>query len=447
MSIGGHFFKNYRSELRVAAQPRARRISGRAQSPVPGGTAAGLNKTPTTMSNELTIIKRENVELIASNAPQAYTENQVSRQRCLAAGQSIIDAITANGMTDDLDLQAATYIERARKTVRKMYDKRSPVTKIFDEIRTQFTSMEAAIDPTKRDSIPYRLQQLRNEYARKKRDEEERRRRAAIIEQQRQAAVTKYRGDVEWEYTARFNTYHNNALNTLNAIFSAITLDNILEQEKKINGFPTTLPDGFLTVANCTVQLPPNVAADELRTIRQKVLDTLLPRFSEQFDSSLTDRKLELVQILPSKRQELERAAKATADEAERIRKDMEMKEAAMAARRQQELAAAQSLAAQEAKLQQQKTEVNDLFAATAVATPTYQPKTSVKKHLTLLNPEGIMPVLSLWWKEEGCHLTVAELSKMFKKQITFCDKLANSATPQLIEDESVYYEEEVKAK
>ena len=85
------------------------------------------------------------------------------------------------------------------------------------------------------------------------------------------------------------------------------------------------------------------------------------------------------------------------------------------------------------------------LFDAQAT-TSTYQPKTKVTKKINLLNPEGIMPVISLWWSKEGCTLSVEELSKMFKKQITFCEKLANK-DELFIQNESVEYVDEVKVK
>ena len=75
-----------------------------------------------------------------------------------------------------------------------------------------------------------------------------------------------------------------------------------------------------------------------------------------------------------------------------------------------------------------------------------YQPKTKVTKKINLLNPEGIMPILSLWWSKEGCTLTVEELAKMFKKQITFCEKMANKEDI-FVNDENVEYVDEVKAK
>ena len=405
-------------------------------------------KTAIIMSNEIAIIKRENVELIVSNAPTAYNENQVSHQRCLDAGKKLLDTIHQQGMNDQLDQQAAQFIEKARKTVTKMNDKRAPVTKLFDEIRRQFTTMENEVDPSKKDSLPYQLQQMRNEFAAKKRAEEERRRRAAIIEQQKQASIAKYRTDVEEDYRRVFNGVLNTALNSLTALNQKITLDNFDEMEKQINAFSSELPEANLSASRSMVLLPTNVPADELAKIRQQVLDKLLPKFREQYDSDIIDRKLELSTILPSKKQELERAAKASAEEAERIKREMQEREAAEAAAKERERQEREAKEAAAAQMQQQKNEMASLFDGAAASVQTYQPKTSVKKRINVLNPEGILPILMLWWQEDGCTLSVEELTKTFKKQITFCEKLANAKEgARFIEDESVCYEDEVKAK
>jgi transcriptional regulator len=58
-----------------------------------------------------------------------------------------------HGVSDQRDQQAAQFIEKARKTVSKMNDKRAPVTKLFDEIRRQFTIMENEVDPSKNGGI------------------------------------------------------------------------------------------------------------------------------------------------------------------------------------------------------------------------------------------------------------------------------------------------------
>ena len=112
-------------------------------------------------TQEVAIIKQENIQTIISVAPQSYRDNKLSREKCEAAGQEILDAIMQSGMTDELDQRAALYIEKARKTVKKMNERRSPVTKLFDDIRKEFTAMESAIDPAKSNTIPYILQQHR----------------------------------------------------------------------------------------------------------------------------------------------------------------------------------------------------------------------------------------------------------------------------------------------
>ena len=389
------------------------------------------------MSTEVAIIKRENVELIASTAPQAYSENQVSRQRCLAAGNTLLATIQQQGMNDELDQQAASFIEKARKTVKKM----------FDEIRTNFTSMESDVDPTKKDSVPYQLQQFRNEFAAQKRRQEEERRRAAMIEQQKQASIAKYRTDLEEDYRRVFNGVLNGSLNKLMGINAGITLDNIQQSKETITNYTTTLDE--TPFSRSMVLLPTNVSSEELANIRASVLNRLIANFRELYSSQITKAKQEYITMLPSKEAELKRAAQAASDEeAERIKREIKEREEAEAAKKEQERIEREKKEAAELEMKKQQSEMGALFNTASVSVPTYQPKTAVKKKLVLLNPEGIMPVLSMWWTEEGCKMTVEELTKMFKKQITYCEKRANDKQNSvLIADESVSYEEEVKAK
>lgn len=399
------------------------------------------------MSTEVAIIKRENVELIASTAPQAYSENQVSRQRCLTAGNTLLATIQQQGMNDELDQQAASFIEKARKTVKKMYDKRSPLTKMFDEIRTNFTSMESDVDPTKKDSVPYQLQQLRNEFAVQKRRQEEERRRTAMKEQQKQASIAKYRTDLEEDYRRVFNGVLNGSLNKLMGINAGITLDNIQQSKEIITNYTTTLDE--TPFSRSMVLLPTNVSSEELANIRASVLNRLIANFRELYSSQITKAKQEYITMLPSKEAELKRAAQAASDEeAERIKREIKEREEAEAAKKEQERIEREKKEAAELEMKKQQSEMGALFNTASVSVPTYQPKTAVKKKLVLLNPEGIMPVLSMWWTEEGCKMTVEELTKMFKKQITYCEKRANDKQNSVtIADESVSYEEEVKAK
>lgn len=398
------------------------------------------------MSTELTIIKKENIELIVSNAPTAYEENQVSLNRCIEAGNKLL-AQVQQGMTDELDQQATLFIEKARKTVRKMNDKRAPLTKLFDDIRQRFTYMENTIDPTKNGTVPFLIQQQRNQYAAKKREEEAARQREAMRRQQIEQAKAKYRSDCDADYRNSFRGHLDFYLDGLRDMFGSVTLENYDQRMSDIQYSPVAFPEDYTTVVRSAAPLPASglVPADELQKIRTEVLNSLLPSFKQEFERALANERQRLVDMMPSKRQELQRAAQASAEEAARIKAEMEAREAAEAARIEEERRHREQRQRMKAEMEAKQAEVGGLFDAAQVAKPGYQPKTAVKKRLVPLNAEAFPEIFAFWWTSEGCRLSVEELSKMFKKQVSFCEKLAKDGT--FIQSEHIYYEDEVKAK
>lgn len=396
-------------------------------------------------TQEIAIIKQENIQTIISVAPQSYQDNKVSTEKCIGAGQVILDAIQAQGMTDELDQQAAQYIEKARKTVKKMNERRSPVTKLFDDIRREFTSMESSIDPSKSDTIPYKLQQYRNQFAAAKRKEEEERRRQALERQQAEAARIKMRQDVELDLQQQFQRLITEACNSLVAIDNAITLDNHDTASKQIEAMSIALPANFIENLHAVIWIPPTISQEELRNAEAEAKQRLAKQFNEQYEYEVGTTKQHILDRLPSKRANLERIAKANAEEAARIKAEMEQRQRQEAAEQEAARKRKEEEEKQKAEMARQQAEMANLFGQQQSLQQTYQPKVKVAQKINLLNPEGIMPIISMWWTMEGCHLTVEELCKMFKKQITFCEKLAKEGT--YIEDESVEYVEDVKAK
>lgn len=398
------------------------------------------------MSSELAIIKQENIQTIVSAAPQSYSDNKLSCERCISAGQSILNTITANGgMTDELDKEAALFIEKARKTVKKMNEKRSPVTKLFDDIRREFTVIENAIDPTKADTIPYKLQQYRNQYAAKKRAEEEKRRQEEYKRQQAEQARVKLRQDIEGDFKTQFQTYLNQSINWLTAKDSSVTLENYNTVYSEVKNFSVSLPAGWLQNLHTLIRIPGNVSVDELRQIETDTKERLGKQITEQYTAEIQDNKDFILDRLPSKKANLERIAQADAADAARAKAEMEERQRKEAQEREAERKRREEEEKQKAEMARQQAEMSGLFAEQA-SMQNYQPKVKVTQKIELLNPEGIMPILSMWWSKEGCTLSVEELSKLFKKQITFCEKLANKDNVY-IENESVQYIDDVKAK
>lgn len=399
------------------------------------------------MNNELSIVRPENVQMIAQNAPKIYDDNKQRSMRCTDAGSQLLAEIKEKGMTDDLDQRCAAYLDKSRKTVKLMNEQRSPITKMFDQIRTEFTSMENSIDPAKAGNVPYQIQACRNQFAAKKREEEEKRRREEAMKLQKQQALIKYETDVEEDFKQQFNRYVTQRINELASLNASLALENFDTQSVKIVDYPTTMPADLFNHLTLSV-LVPQIVSDEAAKIRAGVQSRLLARFNEQYTTEIGDYKDTIVDALSSKHAELERMAKANAEEQERMRKELAAKEAAEAARLEEQRKRKEEEEKAAKQLQAQAQEMGNLFDSASVSTPAYTPKTSVKKRIVALDAEGIINIVSFWWSKEGQFMDVDSLTKMFKKQITAVEKYANDkANAEFINSPHVKYEDEVKAK
>ncbi|MCU6767386.1 hypothetical protein OCV73_00215 [Barnesiella propionica] len=400
------------------------------------------------MDDNKLIIKQENVAIIVQSAPQAYEDNLISHDRCLNACRELLDAINQKGMNGDLDQQAAFFIERAKKTVRKMNEKRSPCTKLFDEIRATFTAMENDVDPSKKDSLPYKLQQYRNAYAAKKLEEAERKRREEERRVRIEIACNTYRLNCEEDYKQSFNRTLNAAINEMMSYNNSITLDNYEAQKQAIEQFNVLLSDDWIQNVTSSVILPAELSADELRSIRQSVLNELFPKFKEQYKFEMESNRDDYLDRLPSKKRELETIAKKTAEEAEKLKAELVAREAQEAGRREAERKQKAEQERLEVQMKKQTVEMDGLFGVAQTSILQYQPKTSVKNKIIPLDIDAFPEIFMMWWTHEGITLSVEELSKIFKKQIMFCEKLANDKnSPVHIKSEHIYYGNEVKAK
>ena len=392
----------------------------------------------------LPILRAENVQLIADSAPDTYNSNALSAQRCSDFGQALL-AETQKGMTDELDQRCAEYINKSRKTLKVMNERRAPITKLFDQIRGEFTAMENSVDVTKKDSIPGQIQAARNAYAALKREEAERIRQEELKKQQREIARQRYRQELEDSYRSQFQTIINFGIGELTRLDQLLTLANYDETSKLIKECNTSFQSIWLKEV---IFKPYELTEEEAQVIRAEVMDDLMNQFAEQYAFDIEEYRDSLLDLLPSKRAELERIAKADAEEQARLKAELDAKLAEEHRRIEQERAQRAEEAKTTQALERSATELGGLFDQQSVADVAYQPKASVKWRITATDANGILAILSLWWSKEGQYLPVDELSKMFKKQITFCEKLANDkANPEQIENNSVIYTEEVKAK
>lgn len=387
--------------------------------------------------------------MIAQSAPQTYDTNALSSQRCAEFGQRLLAEIQSHGMNDELDKRCAEYVDKAKRTVKAMNERRAPITKLFDEIRSQFTGMENTVDPAKKDTVPYQIQQHRNAYAAKKREEAERARREEMARQQRIQSINRYKQDCEDDYKRQFNNAVTNCINELTELNTTLTLDNYDAQSEKIKQFAIELTNDWFRNLPSYAHKPIELADGDCIQIRQEILNHLSAQFKEQYKYEVGEYRDSIVDALPSKKRELERMAQANAEEKARMEAELKAKEAAELRRLDEERRRKEEEAKAAQQVKNTANEMDGLFGQAAVATPVgYQPKTAVKLRVKANGPDGILAILSMWWSKEGMFLPIEELEKMFKKQITFVEKLANDKNhPETIDSPFVNYEEEVKAK
>lgn len=184
-----------------------------------------------------------------------------------------------------------------------MNEKRSPVTKLFDDIRREFTVIENAIDPTKVDTIPYKLQQYRNQYAAKKRAEEEKRRQEEYKRQQAEQARIKLRQDIEGDFKAQFQTYLNQSINWLTTKDNSVTLENYNTVYSEVKNFSVSLPADWLHNLHTLIRIPANISVDELRQFETDTKERLGKQFTEQYTAEIQDNKDFILDRLPSRKQ------------------------------------------------------------------------------------------------------------------------------------------------
>lgn len=396
-------------------------------------------------NNQLALIRPENIQAIMQAAPRHYDGNKASHDRCIDAGLTILNAVRTQGMSDDLDQQAAAFIDKARRTVKAMNERRSPVTKLFDEVRTAFTTLENEIDPARPGTIAYDLQQFRNQYAAHKRAEEERRLREEMARRQAEEAARKFRMDVEDDFKRKFQEMVNGTINKINDIDNCLTLDNYDSSLRTLHMIKETTNNhvpAWIDTLHTSCRIPSGInVADVERDVKQKLRQQL----ADQYLAEVGDTVDYTIDRLPSKRANLEKMAQANAEEAARIKAEMEARQRAEAERMEKERQEREAEDKRKTEMEREAAGMSSLFDQQA-AVAAYQPKTKVTRRINLLNPEGIMPVIALWWSKEGCTLSVDELARMFKRQITYCERLANK-DGETIKHESVEYVDEVKAK
>lgn len=398
------------------------------------------------MATEL--IKVEEFTSLIKSAPDALSKNKNSIMACNQAGQSILDTIEGEGMTDTLDVKAAEYLKKVSVTIKNMQARRSPITQIFDRIRSIFTSDEKAIDPKDTTTIPGKIVQARDQYAAKKRLEEKKRQEEAIRRSNIENEKTSYKAELNRLLFEHYNEYFSQKTRELEQLFNTLSLNAFDLKSKLIREFSLDYPrEHFNKFSKDVTTFYLDQATKS--SIKGEVVIGKYAQFAEQFKFEMEDLRQSFIDRLGSKKQELieedqlRRTNQEAAEKAEKERKEREERErqerAVEQAKREAERMEKERSAAQASQM-------NSLFSAAAASIAPAAVKAKVTEKIEVLHPQGFLEVYQMWWMKEGNQLPIDELAKIHKKMITYCEKIANKDNEK-INSKYVRYVEEVKAK
>ena len=273
------------------------------------------------------------IATLKSDTENAMQANRKSYEACVNAGESLLFDIGVSGMNDALDERAAEFIKKAKLTEKAMTEKRKGVTQVFDIVRKGFTMMENLISIKNTDSVVYKIQEKRNEYAAYKLEQQRKAEQERLRQERIKEAKIKLKTDTIDILNNLLTEHSSAAINSLNNTFSLLTLDNKDEVKKRITECSDVLDLGHLFVNNkpsYSSEIDENDAKDIMNGAYKEISASLLTAYKQ----TVATTRNELLMKFDSKIAELLEIKKA---EEERKRKEEEARKAAEEERKKQE--------------------------------------------------------------------------------------------------------------
>ncbi|MQM89509.1 hypothetical protein [Segatella copri] len=441
------------------------------------------------------------IATLKSDTENAVQANRKSYEACVQAGESLLSDISASGMNDALDEKAAEFIKKAKLTEKAMTEKRKGVTQVFDIVRKGFTMMESLISAKNTDSVVYKIQEKRNEYAAYKLEQQRKAEQERLRQERIKEAKIKLKTDTIDTLNNLLTEHSSAAINSLNNTFSLLTLDNKDEVKKRITECSDVLDLGHLFVNNkpsYSSEIEENDAKDIMNGAYKEISASLLASYKQtvtatrdellmKFDSKIAElleikkaeeerkrkeeearkaaeeerKKQEEIQRIKDeeerKRKEAElkaaeeerkrKEAEAAAAEAERKAKEEAIRKADEAAKEEQQrkLAAEQEKRDAENAAQHATAQAQSLFAQTSVGNTSKQ-KIKVTKRLVVTDKNAWLDIIQQWWTIEGSFMSPDKLASKLEFMRKACEKHANNEEEYIVSP-YIKYEDEVTAK
>lgn len=392
------------------------------------------------------LITTSQIQDIAKNGAEILNINKERSEKALAVGRNILQAINeAGGLNPELDTRCNKYLVNCRNAKKEMEESRKPITQLFDQIKKEFTAAENDLDIRKDGTVPFVVQNHRNQYVKQLEAEREKKRLEQELELNKQKERVDIKISVESQLSAYLQAHIESRKELLQKSFNAITLENFVAKSKDLKEL-TPVYHKAHWIDFKPVLFPKHLLGDEVKAITQEVID------SKDFDliAGVVEGDInafirELIDKLPSLKNELERIAAANAEEKRQLEKARAKREAEEKAKRKADAAEAQRKKEEELKLQAEG-EKADAIMDNLELFDDKGPETRSGYSINILHQAGAVELFQFWFEREGAKCTIEELERKSIGQMkTFCERVAHK-DGEMISSKFLKYEPTYKA-
>lgn len=396
------------------------------------------------------LVQFQELPAIAANAPAILEKNTKRLQHVINKGQELLDTIEAEGMTPELDAACNEYLVGVAKLKVMANELRSPLTKMLTAVSKEFTTIENGMDKDNASTIPYQIQQHRNELARA----EEAKRRKALEEEKnkRQAAeeAIDIKVRVELKVRERYNTALIAAKQKYIDIFNEFNaVDQEADIKAQIDIMPTSYPrDKFELISVPITAI--YISIDDLAGIIYSAKMALYDELNANFRENMEGHRHHLLDQIPARKQEILEIAKAGKAEAKRLADAAALRQREEQLRLEKEEQQRQSDALKAAETAKQVGEAQLAFNTDIKIAEIMSEQTQAVKHsyeIKVLTMTGWMQIANLWFKQFGSKTSVDKMmTKKFESMKKDLEVLAFNGGERLADSGHLIYESDVKA-
>ena len=398
--------------------------------------------------NETTgLIKFEEVTSIMHGASEVMEKNQNLLAKAKDKAKTLLDTVEAEGMNDEIDAELNKWQVNAKIALEKMNERRTPITQMMTRIAKLYTGLENEIDPSKADSFYSKIQLKRNAYAKQKAEAARAKEQEILRAQAKEKEKINIQSEVERQIRASYQERLLLHKQAAQGKFNALTLENLTDTTAAIKAIKLNYPhDKFL-------EIPVNVTyvyhdKTEAAGIIFDVRENLFSELSINFRENMEDIQRNILELIPSRKRELEEIAKSSKEQAEELRRQAQLRQEQEAARLREEAEEAKQADAEAIKTNETIAVTGSLFDTQAQLAEAKENtgKSRQGYQVNIYSMSGWMAIAAFWFSKEGAKTDPLTAGKKSLDQMkAFCEKHAHKTNEKVIHAD-VVYEEEFKA-